>query len=210
MFKFLRKLVIGGSILVVVVAAYLYFRNPVHQRNVVQTAQRIRSEIKEDKQAVWTGTVVVADVLQGDWLVVNTEQSKGVTVRLAAVDAPEMPERFKRNGQPLAEESRDLLAELVKGKAVQMSIVGTDPAKRPLVLLDLDGTNVNAVMAQAGLAEAGAEGTQALPTRVRHEIENAEFDARQRRTNIWGLENYVRPIEHRIRLQDKGAVTSQQ
>ncbi len=62
-------------------------------------------------------TVVVADVLEGDTVVVNPEATPGIVACLAAVVAPEMPDKFKRNGQPLAEESRNLLATLVKEKA---------------------------------------------------------------------------------------------
>lgn len=207
MFRFLRKLVLWTILILIAGAVSLYFRSPSNRRNAAQAAERVREQFNDKKKPTWTGTVVVADVLEGDTVVVNTEATPGIVACLAAVDAPEMPDKFKRNGQPLAEESRNLLATLVKDKAVEMSIVGSDPAKRPLVLLTSNDRIINVEMARAGLAEAGAEGSDALPARIRQAIENAELAARQQRTNIWALPNYVRPVEHRIRFPDPSPPT---
>jgi endonuclease YncB( thermonuclease family) len=88
---------------------------------------------------------------------------------------------------------------LVKGKAVEMAIVGPDPEKRPLVLLTLDGALINAKMVEAGLAEAASETASGIPLKLRHQIENAEVKARQDHLGIWSLTNYMRPLEFRIR-----------
>jgi len=206
MFKLLRRFTLGVLLALVVGATFLYLRNPVHRKLVVQATERVREQFQDKKRPTWKGTVVVVDALEGDTVLVNTEANPNVVARLAAIDAPEMPDKFKRNGQPLAEESREFLARLVKDKAVEMQVVATDASKIPLILLPVGGIQVNAEMARAGLAEAGAEGSDELPVKYRHMIENAEFAARQQRTNIWGLANYVRPVEHRIRYPDTAGV----
>jgi endonuclease YncB( thermonuclease family) len=80
--------------------------------------------------------------------------------------------------------------------------VGTDPDKRPLVLLTLDGALVNARIVEAGLAEVASETAGGIPAKQRHTIENAELKAKQGRLGIWTLTNYVRPIEFRIRQKE--------
>jgi endonuclease YncB( thermonuclease family) len=209
MFKLLRKMAILTALVLVAAPIVIYYRNPVYKRNLAQKTEQLREQLNEtQKKPVWNGTVVVVDALEGDRLVVNLEGSPGVTVRLAAIDAPEMPDKFKKNGQPLAEESRNLLARLVKDKAAEMDIVGTDDTKCPLVLLTVGGVLVNAEIVRAGLAETGAEGMDSLPAKLRHDLENAQYVARQGQTNIWGLEDYVRPVEHRIRFQNTAGLTT--
>jgi endonuclease YncB( thermonuclease family) len=199
MFKLLRKIIIGFVILLLGGVAFYFLGNPVYRRGLAQKAEELQEKIKDDKKAAWSGTVVVVDALKGDRLKVNTEANQNVIVRLAGIDAPELPLDRTRKGQPLAEESRDYLAHLIKGKAADMSILGTDPDKRPLVLLSLEGTLINAKIVEAGLAEVVAETSAAIPSKLRHDIENAELKARQNRSGIWTLTNYVRPIEFRIR-----------
>ena len=89
--------------------------------------------------------------------------------------------------------------DLVKGKAVEMSIVATDEMKTPIVLLTLDGVLVNAKVAEAGYAEVTTETLESLPAKLRHALQNAELSAKRNNRGIWALTNYVRPVEFRIR-----------
>lgn len=199
MFKLLRKAGIALLLLVAGLMAYYFLGNPNYRRQMGQKAEEIKEGLQDEKKFAWTGTAVVIDILKGDRPRVDTEENQKVVVRLAGIDAPELPlDRFHQ-GQPLAEESRDYLAELIKGKAVNMRILGTDGDKRPLVLVSMDGMLINAKMVEAGLAEAASETAGAIPAKQRHTIENAELKARQQRLGIWSLTNYVRPIEFRIR-----------
>jgi endonuclease YncB( thermonuclease family) len=179
---------------------YHYLSNADYRRELVQKAEEAREVLKEDKKGVpWTGTAVVAEVVKGDRAKVDLEASRKVLVRLAGIDAPELPKDRYHKGQPLAEQSRDYLLKLIQGKAVEMAIVGTDAAKTPLVLLTLEGVLINAKMVEAGFAEMTAETSEAIPAKQRHAIENAELSAKKGRLGIWGLTNYVRPVEFRIR-----------
>jgi endonuclease YncB( thermonuclease family) len=198
-FKLLRKVIIGVLVLIVGTVAYHYLGNPGYRRRLAHSAEEIKERIQDDKRYAWTGTAVVLDAVKGDKLRVDTEANHNVTVRLAGIDAPELPPDHFHKGQPFAEESRDLLTRLTKGKAVEMAILGTDAEKRPLVLLTLDGVLINAKIAEAGLAEVGGELMAAIPAKQRHLIEDAELGAKVEARGIWSLTNYVRPIEFRIR-----------
>ena len=199
MFKLLRKAIVVVLVLIVAAVAYHYLGNPDYRREISQKSEEIKERINEEKKFAWTGTAVVVEAMKGDRAKVDTEANQKVVVRLAGIDAPELPlDRFHK-GQPLAEESRDYLSELLKGKAVQMAIVGTDSDKRPLVLLTLEGALINAQMVEVGLAEVASETAAGIPAKQRHTIENAELKAKKDRVGIWTLTNYVRPIEFRIR-----------
>jgi endonuclease YncB( thermonuclease family) len=204
MFKLLRKVVIGVFLASVGLTAFYFLKQPGYRRQIVQSAEEVQETLKQDKKGpAWSGTAVVVEAVAGDMVRVDTERSRNVLVRLAGIDAPEMPDRFKKNGQPLAEESCAFLSDLVKGKAVEMSILKTDDSLRPLVLLTLDRELVNAKVVEAGFAEGGGEAIELVPARLRHAIENAELSARSRHAQIWGLTNYVRPVEFRIRQKQK-------
>src|SRR5258707_273957 len=118
MFKLLRKAVIGVIVLILGAISYYFVGNPVYRRELTQSAEEIKERIQDDKKYAWTGTAVVLDASKGDRATVDTESNHKVMVRLAGIDAPELPlDRF-HTGQPFAEESRDHLAQLIKGKAV--------------------------------------------------------------------------------------------
>jgi endonuclease YncB( thermonuclease family) len=199
MFKLLRKLLLIPVVLLIGLVFYYFVGNPDRRRTLVQQAQEIHESVNGQKKYAWTGTAVVLEVTKGDRMTIDTESSHKVVIRLAGVDAPEFSPDHIHKDQPLAKESKERLAELLKGKAVQMAIVEPDPEKHPLALLTLDGTLINAQIVGEGLAEAAPETSSAIPAKPWHEIQNAELQARQRHLGIWTLTNYVRPVEYRIR-----------
>ncbi|HLH53371.1 MAG TPA: thermonuclease family protein [Verrucomicrobiae bacterium] len=199
MFKALRKAAIVLVVLVICGIGYHFLANAGYRRFLIQRSTEWIEQLQDPKKFAWTGTAVVVDALKGDRLTVDTEAGHKVVVRLAGIDAPEPPvDRFHK-GQPLAEESRDQLAQWIKGKAVEMSILKPDPEKHPWVLVTVDGELVNAKMISAGLAEVSQECAAEMPLKIRHQLENAELQAKEGRIGIWSLSNYVRPVEFRIR-----------
>jgi len=202
MFKLLRKVLILLLAAILGALGYHYLSNADYRREFVQEAEEAREVLKEQKGPPWTGTAVVAEVVKGDRAKVDLEANRNVVVRLAGIDAPELPKDHYHKGQPLAEESRDYLLKLIQGKAVEMAIVGADAAKTPLFFLSLEGVLINAKMAEVGFAEVTAETSEAIPAKQRHAIENAELKAKKSGLGIWGLTNYVRPVEFRIRQKN--------
>lgn len=199
MFNALRKAIIVLLVLILGGIGYHFLGNAAYRRELTQKAEEMKEKLHDEKKFAWAGTAVVLDVMKGDRATVDTEGSHKVVVRLAGIDAPELPiDRFHK-GQPLAEESRDQLAKLTKGKAVEMDILRPDADKRPLVVLSVDGEVINVKMVEAGLAEVTEETLEGIPIKIKHQLENAELHAKQQRLGIWTLTNYVRPVEFRIR-----------
>ena len=195
----LRKVLIAVVLMSVGIVGWVY------HRDLTQKVEEIEEDFGNGKKPVtWTRAAVVEDVLKGNKARVGLEGGYRTIVCLAGVDAPEMPENPARPGQPLAIESRQYLAGLIKNKAVEMSAVGVGSDGCPLVLLALDGALVNAKVAEAGLAEVNRGNIGRIPARLRHAIENAEWRAQKSRFGIWGLSNYVRPVEYRIRHRTAG------
>ncbi len=189
------------------VANHLW-RDPVYHRQIAQKAEELREKIKEDKKFAWIGPGLVADVINGATVAVDTEGHPRVMMRLAGIDAPELAANRKETGQPLSEESRRYLAKLVNNQAVQISIAGVDSQKRPLVILVKDDNIYNVKMVEAGMAEAFEESLTLLPAKFKNAILNAEQQAKAGRLGIWGLTNYQRPFEYRMRHHISGSGAS--
>src|SRR5690242_16709479 len=113
MFKVLRKVLIGLLLLVVGAIGYHFLSSAHNRRTIVQKAEEVKEDLQDEKLIRWRGTVVALDALKGSQAVVNTESAKKVTVNLAGIDAPEPPAGHSKQGQPLAEESRAYLAQLI-------------------------------------------------------------------------------------------------
>lgn len=101
----------------------------------------------------FAGQYQVARVIDGDTFIVKHGGTK-ITIRLVGIDAPELSNKKRKDGQPFSRQSTQHLAGLVLNKIVDVKSYGPDRYGRTLgeVFL-LDGKNVNIEMIQAGLAE---------------------------------------------------------
>ena len=90
-------------------------------------------------------------VKDGDSLMVGDRE-----VRLFGIDAPELDQTCKRDGQDWAcgAAARDLFASLVRGKSVYCSQVGTDQFQRALARCVAGSTDLNRTMVATGYAVA--------------------------------------------------------
>lgn len=144
---------------------------------------------------VFADTCRVTGVLSGDTLQVDG-CGLGPAVRLAGIDAPEMPTQADRPGQPFCELARLRLAGQVLGKSVSIEGHGRDRHGRSLGVVYAAGTNVNLEMVKAGLAEAyrGKPPAGFDPTPYRQ----AELDARRAHLGMWVLrDQYFSPYDWR-------------
>jgi endonuclease YncB( thermonuclease family) len=99
------------------------------------------------------GQYEVYRVVDGDTFIVKHGDIK-ITIRLVGIDAPELSNKKRKDGQPFSRQSTQHLAALVLNKTVDVRSYGADRNGRTLgeVFL-LNGTNVNIEMIKAGLAE---------------------------------------------------------
>lgn len=144
----------------------------------------------------------VERVLDGDTLRLGTGARRDRTVRLASVDAPEA-DAPGRPGQPFAQASRRMLAELAQGRRVTAACYETDAYGRDICDVRLaDGSSVNSEMVRAGMAWANLEGRgkylrdPALPA--------LQQEARAARRGLWSQPAPVEPWHWRHACWRKG------
>lgn len=149
------------------------------------------------------GEFEVVDVCTGDTI---RAQGYGatITVKLAGIDAPEIVETAPEFSQPYAEESRDYLSDLIRGRVVE--IVGYEQQRLNVFVADVyqGGESVSLQMVEAGLAEVWSEG---LPEGVDPgPLLSVQEEARDAGRGIWGLgSEYVSPREWRRRERIRAA-----
>lgn len=117
-----------------------------------------------------TFTAKVVRVIDGDTIVVLTEQNEQIRVRLHGIDAPE-------KGEPYSKKATELLSSLVAGKAVEIRKTGKDRYHRTLGVVLLDGKDINAQMVASGLAVAFIKYSK--------DYTKQEQDARNKRIGLW-------------------------
>ena len=142
------------------------------------------------------GQYQVYRVIDGDTFIVKHGDIK-ITIRLVGIDAPELSNKKRKDGQPFSRQSTQHLAGLVLNKQVDVKSYGADRNGRTLgeVFL-LNGTNVNIEMIKAGFAEVyrgrPASGLDMGP------YWKAEEEAKAAKLGMWVLgDQYVSPREWR-------------
>jgi micrococcal nuclease len=141
------------------------------------------------------GQYQVTHVIAGDTIKVD-DGTKKITVRLAGIDAPEIPQRNNQTGQPFNQRSKKHLSSLVLNQVVDINSYGFDADGRMLGEIIFEGKNINLVMVQAGLAEV-YRGKPASGMDMKL-YWKAEEEARKANRGMWALgDKYVSPWEWR-------------
>ncbi len=115
--------------------------------------------------------------------------SRGVEVRLDAIDAPEHDQACKDNAHhfwPCGIAARDRLRQLVTGHKVQCKISGADRYRRMLGICFADGRDLNAAMVASGNAIAYRYFTD--------KYASEEDRAKARAIGIWQDANFTEPF----------------
>lgn len=139
----------------------------------------------------FTLTGQVVNVADGDTLTLLVGKRRE-RIRLASIDAPEVTKDRKRPGQPMAQQSRKALADLVAGRTLTVRCYEQDRYQRNVCDVMLpDGSSANQRQVAAGLAWANMEKRgrfmrdDALP--------ELERQARRDRLGIWQRTDAVAP-----------------
>ncbi|MBI2979133.1 MAG: thermonuclease family protein [Rhodospirillales bacterium] len=134
----------------------------------------------------------VAEVVDGDTVVLASPVMEAKQVRLVGLQAPKLPlGRPNFPAWPLAEESKQALAALALGKQVKLSFGGADKDRHGRLLAHLhtaDGAWVQSRMLAAGMARVYSfPDNRALVA----EMLAIEADARAAKRGIWALSFYA-------------------
>ena len=150
---------------------------------------------------------VVERVSDGDTLVVKDANSNNFTVRLACVDAPEIPHTKKekssnrssdRNQFRWGVKAQTRLQQLVDqgGDRVNLTITDSDRYGRKVAEVRLkDGTLIQKVLLQEGLVKVYRSYLNKCPSKDL--IQQAEAQAKGQRLGVWGDPKFVNPWEYR-------------
>ena len=139
-----------------------------------------------------TTTATVVLVHSGDSLVVEVAQGVRITVHLLGIAAPSLRDVRPRGdskpaGQPLAQEAKKALEDLVLSKEVRVSLYGRDMFRQVMAEVHLGRENVNVHMVRGGLARVDRAGRR-VPEGLRHTLDQAEAEARRERRGLWMFE----------------------
>ena len=137
----------------------------------------------------------VVSVHDGDTVLCIDDDKSQHKVRLFGIDAPEI-------GQAFGTKSRDKLAEIVKGRTVEVEAHGEDRYGRTLARLEAAGKDVNREMVKAGLAWHYARYSDDST------LAAAQRDARSAKRGLWADKKPVPPWEWRATERDRKKVGS--
>ncbi len=121
-------------------------------------------------------------------------------VRFIGIDAPETSGGEGNDGQPLGQEARKALNELIKGKHVKLHAVKADTYGRTLGEVYLGTMLVNVEMVKRGHAETYIWSDSEIAAQAYRNAEKAAKDADR---GIWSLTDYERPEDFRARTKDQ-------
>ena len=128
----------------------------------------------------------VIRVIDGDTVVVITEQKKKIRIRLIDIDAPEL-------GQPFAKKSRQHLSSLIANKQVIIQESGKDTFNRKLATIFYCEDNINELMVKKGYAWAYRYNKIASNP----EMVKFERQAKQKKLGLWQDKKPIEPWEYR-------------
>ncbi len=129
----------------------------------------------------------VARVSDGDTLHLVGPDGQNIKARLYGIDAPELL-------QAHGEKSREALRQWVRGKIVRVEEVDTDDYGRKVVTLWLDSRDINLALVRDGHAW-----WYRYHARDRHDLEQAEAEARAARRGLWRAAHQEAPWDWRRR-----------
>lgn len=144
----------------------------------------------------------VVHIADGDTftLMVGGRQER---IRMASIDAPETTKSRERPGQPMAQVSKDALAELVAGKTLALDCYEKDRYGRNVCDVPLtDGTTANQRQVAAGMAWANMEGRGKFMRDPK--LPELEKKARQARQGLWRDTDPIKPWAWRYDCWQKG------
>ncbi|MDU1889620.1 MAG: thermonuclease family protein [Dysgonomonas sp.] len=142
------------------------------------------------KPSVQFFTGYIVRVIDGDTVVLLTEDKKQVKIRLDGIDCPE-------KAQDYGNKATLYIRELCYNKEVKVLKTGTDRYGRILGVLYIDSINVNEALIRHGLAWHYKRYSNSL------RLDSLEQLARKEKLNLWKMPNPIPPWEYRKTLGNR-------
>lgn len=132
----------------------------------------------------------VVGVTDGDTITLLDERNVQHKIRLAGIDAPERK-------QPFGQRSKEQLADLVAGKAVEIETEKLDRYGRTVGKVIADGREANLAMVVSGFAWHYKKYQDEQSPSDRLLYDSAEQDARTARRGLWADQAPLHPSDWR-------------
>ena len=132
----------------------------------------------------YTLTGMVVALTDGDALTILDRAGTQHRIRLAGIDAPELTQTF-------GTQSRDGLAEKVRGKVVRVDVIDIDRTKQEVGRMYLGGRFINAELVRDGFA------WRFVRFDLPGEFKAAEADARAHKRGLWTEPHPLPPWQFR-------------
>lgn len=133
---------------------------------------------------------VVTVVTDGDTIKIKRLSGRILTVRLAAIDAPEKSQSFGL-------QSKAQLRQLVLNKRVSVRVIELDHYGRSVGLVSVRGASVNLAMIESGAAWFYRDYAKWMKQPERMRFEKAEWLARSKKRGLWKEPRPLEPWNHR-------------
>jgi len=151
------------------------------------TIESVRAEESESGGSVLTGTVT--RIVDGDSIVVKTDDGTEEQVHLEGIDAPEVK-------QDSGSEATKALTSMVKGKSVEVKWKKRDDFQRILGQVYQESVHVNLQMLEKGLAWHYARYYKS------EDFADAEKKAKSSKLGLWSNSSPTAPWEYRKKNRD--------
>ena len=159
---------------------------PQYQAEAAKTKTEEKAKIK--RTANKKITVNVKKYIDGDTTRFKLKNGKNITAKYLLIDTPDL-----KKESPYAKEAKNRTKELLKNaKKIQIEYdkgKKRDSKKRELVYVWADGKLVQETLANEGLGMVRS--TKSKNTKYQDKIKKAEQQAKERKQNIWSIENYA-------------------
>lgn len=133
---------------------------------------------------------VALSVVDGDSLVLRTDDDRRLQIRIAGIDAPE-------KGQPFSDVSRRHLAGLMRDRTLRVAPLRLDRYGRTVADVATPEVDVGLAQIRAGLAWHFERYASAQPPAQRSAYAAAQAQARESRLGLWAEDRPVPPWTHR-------------
>lgn len=183
----IKKLLIGAITAVVILGGSYLGISKSNTNSLVDSIQNVFKEeiILEKHEAE------VIRVIDGDTIIVKTDEGVEERVRLLLIDTPESVHPTEPE-QLFGKESSDYAKEIIKEGDVVTLEVGNperDHYDRLLAYVWIDDVNFNQLMIENGYARVGY--IYEPNTKYLNEFEESEINAKNKKENIWSIDGYV-------------------
>ena len=157
------------------------------------------SKTNDSAEMIHTGQAV--SCTDGDTCNIRLDEDDSIMkVRLIGIDAPETSHGDGTPGQPLGQDARAHINEIVKGKSVRVNAINLDRYGRTLGEIYVGKLLVNVDMLKQGLAEAYIWSDDVIDA---DRYRSAESKAKGDDKGIWSLSDYESPEDYRRRMREE-------